>query len=107
MKIPTKEQILEAAESCPDAKVALKKLFPDAFQKEWGDITQRLKLEIVSFSNQGHYFKLNIDGSIAMFSENECKVDTAGFWIPFTINPGFKVNLVNGNFEILRRKGTP
>ncbi len=31
----TKEQILKAAETSPEAKEALKELFPEAFEPEW------------------------------------------------------------------------
>ena len=34
MDMPTKEQILEAADDCPQAKGALKKLFPKAFDDD-------------------------------------------------------------------------
>ncbi len=45
MKLPTKKQVLEVAESCPEAKVALKKLFPEAFKEEWRDITEACVIE--------------------------------------------------------------
>ena len=44
MKIPTKEQILKASEDCPDTKCVLKKLFPEAFEAEWVDVTFSAKL---------------------------------------------------------------
>lgn len=37
MEMPTKEQILEAASDCPQAKDALAKLFPKAFEEDKKD----------------------------------------------------------------------
>lgn len=42
MKMPTKEQILKASESCEDAKTILEKLYPEAFEEDeklWEDVT--------------------------------------------------------------------
>jgi len=46
MKQPTKEQIREAAEECPEAQVVLRRLFPDAFVDEWRDITKEIAWKI-------------------------------------------------------------
>lgn len=41
MKTPTKEQILEAAKTSPEAKDALKKLFPEVFEEDkYFDLTE-------------------------------------------------------------------
>lgn len=47
MKMPSKEQILEASKDCPDAKEVLAKLFPEAFKEEkerWKRATSSLKV---------------------------------------------------------------
>ena len=41
----TKEKVLKASEQCPDAKDVLETLFPDAFKKEWKDVTDKCKIE--------------------------------------------------------------
>ena len=43
MKMPTKKQILEAAEICSNTKEVLTKLFPEVFENEWIDITLETK----------------------------------------------------------------
>ncbi len=35
MEMPSKEQILEAANDCPQAKLVLEKLFPEVFKDKW------------------------------------------------------------------------
>lgn len=42
----TKEKVLKASEKCPDAKVVLKELFPEAFREKWIDITMNIKWTI-------------------------------------------------------------
>ena len=42
-----KERILEAAESCPQAKEVLRKLFPEAFPTEKENISHEIEVDIV------------------------------------------------------------
>ena len=42
-----KERILEAAESCPQAKEVLRKLFPEAFPTEKENISHEIEIDIV------------------------------------------------------------
>lgn len=55
----TKEKVLEASESCPDAKGVLKTLFPEAFKEKekWVDITNETKLE---WDNHGDYWNIHV-----------------------------------------------
>ena len=74
MKIPTKEQILQASESCPDAKDVLQELFPEVFKEErkkekefWGDITQSVEV-VVSKMFKGYYLRFMHDGRQIAYS---------------------------------------
>ena len=58
----TKEKVLEASESCPDAKEVLKTLFPSVFKDEWRDVTLHLTAKIENFL-EGRYFIKLYDGS--------------------------------------------
>ena len=46
MDMPTKAQILETAKSCPQAKDALKKLFPKAFDGSGVNLINECSLEM-------------------------------------------------------------
>jgi hypothetical protein len=41
----TKERVIKASETCPDAKGVLKELFPEVFKEEWRDITSEIQVE--------------------------------------------------------------
>lgn len=45
----TKEKVLKASETCPDAKSVLKELFPGVFippKKKWKDITKEIEVRV-------------------------------------------------------------
>ena len=53
----TKEKVLRASETCPDAKMVLRELFPDAFENEWEDITEKVKPEIICAAGNKPYLR--------------------------------------------------
>ena len=62
MEMPTKAQILETAKDCPQAKDALAKLFPKAFDEETTGITSKCEARIVPDGQGYHVIHITIDG---------------------------------------------
>jgi len=53
----TKERVIKASETCPDAKEVLEKLFPEVFEcsNEWKDITKELQWGLQGPSEHGYF----------------------------------------------------
>ena len=101
MKMPSKEQILEASKDCPDAKEVLTKLFPEAFkepEEEWVDITLHIEWKP---SGAGRYYWLRgFYGSVQV----ACWYATDG--IKTYDMTDFRLEMKSYDFRILKRQGT-
>ena len=53
----TKERVIKASESYPDAKTVLEELFPEVFKEEWHDISKELQFEFIS-QDRLHFLKI-------------------------------------------------
>ena len=98
----TKERIIKASESCPDAKRVLKELFPEVFEEEWHDITTEIQFE---FDSCDPYYFLRI-------YHGSSRSNSIGLVYPSTgmDKPGlqiddidFKVDFKNDAFRILKK----
>ena len=92
LKLPSKDQILKAADKCPQAKDALKELFPEAFESEWKNVSSEIEVRTDSFgggaglfielfwkNNHSGFFSLNAHrGRIEFFpgSLSDCTTHT-------------------------------
>ena len=52
----TKERVIKASETCPDAKGVLKELFPEVFKGDWVNISNDIELRKDSFGNAEGFF---------------------------------------------------
>ena len=105
----TKEKVLKASETCPDAKAVLEELFPDAFEKK-GDITMECSLKVTksgsSLEEQSYFLEILHGDVFIACSDTKCTKDEDGkFTIPFfAIEGGYEFKVFpNGNFCILKK----
>ena len=109
MKMPSKEQILEASKDCPDAKEVLKKLFPEAFKEEWDDVTKELEIRIAHFGEGVYYLRFSHNGSIIAHSHcdllGDGEYDYHFIMFNDTYKDEYKIEWSDGDFCILKRRG--
>ena len=94
MKMPSKQQVLDASESCPDAKETLKKLFPEAFEGDERDVTKKLTFNVNPFSPDSYYIDFLHKGNAVGY------VGSDG--ITVTNNDFQLIEQGNGAFKILK-----
>ncbi len=94
VKMPTAEQIRDAA-TCPQAKAALEKLFPDVFKEKLEKIdTKEIFIE-QGTASAGFWLRL-YDGENPM-----CNIDSRGAYV---VSVNYKVEILgNNNWEFYRK----
>ncbi len=96
----TKEKILAMASGCSEAKAALKKGFPEAFEDEWREITVHMEW-IVKEATRGYFLIGYYNGDEVVqleIGETLCLRYNAG-----ATEENYKIEEADGHFHIFKR----
>ena len=96
IKLPTKEQILKASDTCRDARGILQILFPDAFDgNEWEDVSEEIT------------FVLRSDGVLQINHKDICRghyvIGQEWYWVD---DDEYKEVLDGRRLTILKKKNS-
>lgn len=89
IKQPTREQILEASEECPDAKEVLKKLYPDVFEEQWEEAEDLVDINLMRSSDVPGAFCFRKDGRVMFWANIDIVKKDSFSGIEYKIEKGY------------------
>lgn len=96
LKMPTKEQVLDCANTCAEAEFAMKALFPEVFEEERETISNDLELELEDRGDGWVFLKIAHQGKQIF------RVDKNG--VAEYHQTGFKIDYLNNAIKVMKKK---